>query len=75
MKHELIIVEERTYERADARWLRVRCSTDSDCVMVEARIEPADSADAFLDVLRLGHERLHAAVSSDTQGSGGGGNG
>lgn len=66
MKHELIIVEERTYERADARWLRVRCGTDPDCVMVEARIEPADSADAFLDVLRLGHERLHAAVSSDT---------
>lgn len=61
---ELLIVEDRTYERADARWLRLRC-TDPDCVMIEARIEPADAADHFVDTVRSAHAQLHAETGAD----------
>jgi hypothetical protein len=62
---DLIIVEDRTYEKADARWVRLRCATDPDCVLIEVRFEPSENADAFVAFLRAGHEQLHApAVDS-----------
>lgn len=54
---ELRVLEDSTMERADARWVRLRCS---DCdLMVEARITPASRMDAFIAVCRAGHDQLH----------------
>lgn len=68
---ELRLLEDRTYERADARWFRLGCPDPECAVLVEARIEPAASADPFIAVCRAAHEQLHAErAATQTEGSG-----
>ena len=59
MMADLLIVEDRLYERSDARWVRLRCSTG--CVHIEVRYEPADQADEFVAALRAAHAQVHRA--------------
>lgn len=64
---ELVIDEERTYERADARWIRLHC--DQGCIEIEARFAPADGADAFVEALHFAHFRLHAESVETEKGN------